>query len=156
MTSPRSSTTGSGHGGGPPGDGNGPFEVADDRAEIEAVEDKLLTEIDRHGYPKSSRFAVKLAFEEAVTNAFQHGHRTLDVPKPVRVAFTVSADEITVTVEDQGPGFDPGTIPDPTLDENLSNPTGRGIMLMRAYMTSVSHNDSGNTVTLVYRRPQSA
>ena len=133
----------------------GPIEVADDRAQIEALEDRILTEIDRFGFPKSSKFAVKLALEEAVTNAFQHGHKTLTEPKPVRVTFSVSAEQIKVSIEDQGPGFDPGGIPDPTLDENLSNPTGRGLMLMRAYMTSVSYNETGNRVDLVYRRPAS-
>ena len=43
-------------------------------------------------------------------------------------------------------------MPDPTLDENLDVPSGRGIMLMRAYMSSVEYNEQGNAVTMVYER----
>ena len=129
------------------------IELPDDRAKIEALEDEILTAVDRHGYPKSSRFAIKLALEEAITNAFQHGHKTVPDGTPIRVSYGVDADSVTITVEDRGPGFAPNHVPDPTLDENLSNPTGRGIMLMKAYMTEVRHNASGNRVELVYRRP---
>ena len=52
-----------------------------------------------------------------------------------------------------GPGFKPDTIPDPTLDENLEIPSGRGLMLIRAYMTSVEFNEPGNRLTMVYRKP---
>ena len=52
-----------------------------------------------------------------------------------------------------GPGFDPDAIPDPTLDENLEIPSGRGLLLMRAYMRSVEFNAVGNVVQMVYRRP---
>ena len=52
-----------------------------------------------------------------------------------------------------GPGFDPSTVPDPTLDQNLEIPSGRGLMLMRAYMTAVTFNPAGNRVTMRYRKP---
>jgi len=129
-------------------------ELPDDRAQIEALEDQILTEVDRHGYPKSSRFAIKLALEEAITNAFQHGHKTVPAGTPITVGYAVDAHRVSIVIADRGPGFAPGSIPDPTLDENLANPTGRGIMLMRAYMTEVHHNESGNRVELIYRRPE--
>ena len=56
-------------------------------------------------------------------------------------------------IEDRGPGFDPGTVKDPTLDENLELPTGRGLLLIRAYMTSVEYNAKGNRVRMVYTKP---
>jgi len=130
-------------------------ELFDDRAKIEALEDQILTAVDRHGYPKSSRFAIKLALEEAITNAFQHGHRTVAEGTPITVSYEVDPERVSIAVEDRGPGFAPSNVPDPTLDENLTNPTGRGIMLMKAYMTEVHHNASGNRVELVYRRPAS-
>ncbi|MEM7755459.1 MAG: ATP-binding protein [Planctomycetota bacterium] len=128
-------------------------ELHDDRGEIEAIEDQILTAVDRHDFPKSSRFAIKLALEEAITNAFQHGHKTVPKGTPITVEFDVNDDRVSLAVIDRGPGFAPSDVPDPTLDENLANPTGRGIMLMRAYMTEVSHKDSGRRVELVYRRP---
>ena len=60
---------------------------------------------------------------------------------------------VRISVEDQGPGFDHGTIPDPTLDENLEVPSGRGLMLIKAYMTEVRHNPAGNRLEMIYRPP---
>ena len=95
----------------------------------------------------------RLALEEGISNAFRHGHRGLTGETPIRLRFRVGPDELHVVITDRGPGFDPGTVPDPTLEQNLEVPSGRGLMLMRAYMTSVTHNAAGNEVTLVYRKP---
>ena len=57
-------------------------------------------------------------------------------------------------VEDQGPGFDPGSLPDPTTRENIEKPSGRGLLLIRAYMSSVVFNEVGNRVTMVYLHPE--
>lgn len=124
-----------------------------DRAEISAAESRLLEALDRFAYAKASRFAVRLAVEEALTNAFRHGHKALPRETPVTLDLTVGPEEVTIAVEDQGPGFTPEAVPDPTLDENLDKPQGRGLMLMRAYMASIDYNSKGNRVTLVYRRP---
>ena len=128
-------------------------EIRNDRDEIEAVEERILSDVERRGFPQSSRFAIKLALEEAVANAFRHGHRDLPKSTPVTVEFGVSDDEVYISVTDKGPGFDPGEIPDPTLDENIASPSGRGLMLMRAYMSEVRHHGDGRTVEMVYRRP---
>lgn len=127
--------------------------VVNDRAVIEQVERSILGAAERHGYARASRFAIKLAVEEALANAFRHGHLKLAPDVPVTLEYSVGPGEVRVLVQDMGPGFDPSRIPDPTLDENLENPTGRGIMLIRAYMTSVVFNDRGNRVEMVYRKP---
>lgn len=128
--------------------------VHDDRAEISAVETRLLEMLDRFGYGKASRFAVRLAVEEALTNAFRHGHRGLPRDAAVLLEVHVGPETVTICVEDEGPGFVPESVPDPTLDENLDKPTGRGLMLMRAYMASIEYNARGNRVTLTYLRPK--
>ena len=126
-------------------------EVSDSRDDIERVEKVILDEVGRRGYPEASRFALRLALEEAIVNAFRHGHKNL--PKtPVDVEWSVDDHAARITVIDRGPGFKPDAVPDPTLDENLDVPSGRGIMLMRAYMSSIEYNDSGNAVTMVYER----
>lgn len=127
-------------------------ELPRDSDRVGQLEAEILDAIDRHGYPKASKFAVKLAFEEAVTNAFEHGHRGLPEGLPIYVAYRVTGDAVVIHVEDQGPGFDPEGVPDPTLDENLAIPSGRGIMLMGSYMTSVEYNDRGNVVRMRYER----
>ena len=110
----------------------------------------LLGQADRFGYGDAAVFAIKLALEEALNNAIKHGNG-FDAAKTVEVVFDVDAKQAVVTVTDQGKGFDPETVPDPTVDENLEKPCGRGIMLMKAYMDEVEYNGTGNQVRLVKR-----
>ncbi len=124
-----------------------------DRGDVERVVGLIIGALDGHGYSKASVFAVRLALEEAIANAFHHGHRSLPQGTPVRLEYRVEPARVALVVEDRGPGFDPAAIPDPTMDQNLELPTGRGLMLMRAYMTRVEFSPRGNRVTLVYDRP---
>lgn len=123
------------------------------RAEVDRAEERVLGTLERLGYPQASLFAVRLSLEEALSNAFHHGHRGLPPDEAVTLEYRAGRDEVVVTVEDRGPGFKPAGVPDPTLDENLEQPTGRGLLLMRAYMASVEYNARGNRLTMVYRRP---
>jgi serine/threonine-protein kinase RsbW len=106
------------------------------------------------GYPSRDLFAVRLAVQEAAANAFRHGHLG-DPGKAIHVRYLVTADEVLVEVEDQGPGFDPDQVPDPLTEENLHRRGGRGLFLMRAYMTWVGFNRQGNRVTLARQRSES-
>jgi len=74
-----------------------------------------------------------------------------DPEKRVRVEVTIKLDEVSVIVTDQGVGFDPESVPDPTLPDNISKSGGRGIFLMKALMDEVQFNERGNSVTLVLR-----
>src|SRR5437868_6226185 len=112
--------------------------VANRREEIEHAEQKLISALDRFQYPDAAKFAVRLALEEALVNAFRHGHKNMPNEK-VSFEFRVTPDETEMAIEDQGPGFTPEAVPDPTLDENLTVPTGRGLLLMRAYMARVEY-----------------
>lgn len=116
--------------------------------EIPAVERAILDDVAAAGFSEKATFAIRLAMAEALANAVRHGNDN-DETKTVTVDWDVTPDKFTVSVKDQGPGFDPDDVPDPTLEENLVIPSGRGVMLMRAYMTDVSFNASGNRVTLV-------
>ena len=117
-------------------------------AEVAKVQAAVIEAAREQGYSKEVIFAVQLSLDEAVTNAIRHGNK-LDESKSVTVDYTITPEKITVTICDEGDGFDPCNIPDPTLDENLTCPSGRGVMLIQAYMTSVSYNDKGNCLTLV-------
>ncbi|RMH12769.1 MAG: ATP-binding protein [Planctomycetota bacterium] len=123
-----------------------------DRAEIERLSDAILCAAERAGYSKASRFAIRLAFEEAVMNAFHHGHAEKP-DEPIRVEYEIDAQQVVMVIEDRGPGFCPDDVPDPTLEENLANPNGRGLMLIRTYMSEVLFNERGNRMTMIYRRP---
>ena len=113
-----------------------------------AVERRVLEEMQRHEYSEVAAFAVKLALEESLNNAIRHGNCG-DRCKCIEVRFEVNRKQVTVSVMDEGSGFNPCTVPDPTADENIEKPSGRGIMLMRAYMDEVTHNSQGNQVTMV-------
>jgi serine/threonine-protein kinase RsbW len=105
------------------------------------------------GFPRKDLFAVKLALEEAVVNAFRHGTRG-EPGKSVRVAYLVTVAEVFVEVADDGPGFDPSRVHDPLAPGSASRVTPRGLFLMRVYMTGVSFNRQGNQVSLWRRRSE--
>lgn len=128
--------------------------VANAPDQIERLQNVIVDAAARHHYPKASLFALRLALQEAISNAFRHGHRQLPPDTSIAVDYTVTDQEIRVAVEDQGPGFDPRSIPDPTLEPNLEATSGRGLFLIRAYMASVTYNTRGNRIEMVYRHPK--
>lgn len=133
----------------------GRLEIANDRDAITALGEHVIRAAEEAGYSEASRFAVRLALEEAIVNAFKHGHKSLPADETVHVEFEIEPDEIRIKVTDKGPGYSPEDVPDPTTEENLIKTSGRGLLLMRAYMTDVSHNDSGNQILMTYARPES-
>jgi serine/threonine-protein kinase RsbW len=92
-------------------------------------------------------FGIRLALDEAIVNAIKHGNQ-LDPEKTVRINCLIQSDLFRVEIEDQGSGFQLEDVPDPTDDENLERPCGRGIMLMRSFMSRVEYNSLGNHVIL--------
>ena len=127
------------------------FSLVNTREDIERAENALMGALTRFGYADAARFAVRLALEEALVNAFRHGHKLLPPTTPIRFEFIITRQTVTLDIEDQGPGFDPGKVRDPTLEENLEIPTGRGLLLMRAYMASVDYLGRGNRVRMVFK-----
>ena len=94
---------------------------------------------------------LQLALEEGLANAVKHGNQ-LNPAKLVKVECQLLDDcMIRVTIEDEGAGFNPEEVPDPTDFENLDKPSGRGIVLMRAFMDEVLYNDRGNQLTFCKR-----
>lgn len=123
---------------------------------IRDPEREVLTRLAECGFDEDQRFAVRLAFEEAVVNAMKHGNR-MDPARKVRLRWRISPERAEIRVADEGAGFNPGGVPDPTCDENLQRPCGRGIMLIRAYMDEVSFSPNGNEIRMVkYRRGRGA
>jgi len=112
------------------------------------LEDRVVAAAVKCGYKEESVFALRLSLEEALANAIRHGNAG-DINKFISVRYRVLPERIDIYVADEGAGFDPLAVPDPTLTENLEQPTGRGIMLMRAYMNLVEYNEIGNVVHLV-------
>ena len=125
---------------------------------------------------RTDRLRIGTALEEALLNALYHGNlgvrselkeidhdefyrqanqRRVTLPwsdRRIRVQVRVTSQEMEVSIRDEGNGFDPSKLPDPTDPENLDRPSGRGVMLMRAFMDEVRYNATGNEVTLVRKR----
>ena len=109
--------------------------------------DDLLERVKQIGFPEEDHFGIHLSVEEALMNAIKHGNQR-DPEKFVHVEFYLSPELLRVVVTDEGDGFNPDDVPDPTLDENLELPSGRGLMLMRTFMSFVEYNEKGNQVRM--------
>jgi len=107
----------------------------------------LLARLGAEGWNTRDIFGIRLALEEAVVNAIKHGN-CLDCNKQVHVVCRSTSEKIWIKISDQGPGFDPQAVPDCTDDEHIDAPNGRGIMLMRNFMSRVEYNDKGNVVEM--------
>ncbi|HEV3469920.1 MAG TPA: ATP-binding protein [Pyrinomonadaceae bacterium] len=107
----------------------------------------------RLGFPDDALYGVELAVREAVTNAVLHGNRR-DESVPVEVGVADAGSEMVVTVRDRGEGFDPGSVADPTSEENLLKSSGRGILFMRTFMDDVrwERHPAGGTVVRMTKK----
>ncbi len=127
------------------------LELPSDVRAIEEVVEYVVTRCEGcEAHARKLRLNLRVGLSEALSNAMLYGNAA-DPAKQVRVEVVVSKSAITARITDQGPGFDPGTIPDPTAPENLRRCGGRGLFLMRQLMDEVRFNARGNCVTLVLR-----
>jgi serine/threonine-protein kinase RsbW len=124
------------------------IQIGSDFHQAKEVEDQVIAAAEACGYDDDTIFALRLSVEEALSNAIRHGN-LYEIDKKVDIRYSVSPERIDLYVRDEGCGFDPGVIPDPRAPENLERPSGRGIMLMRAYMNQVEFNERGNQIHLV-------
>jgi serine/threonine-protein kinase RsbW len=119
------------------------------------VLDDLLAKLQSEDWTSRDMFGIRLALEEAVVNAIKHGN-CLDCSKRVHVICRSTADKIWIKISDEGPVFNPDDVPDCTDPEHLSAPNGRGIMLMRNFMSRVEFTDQGKRVVMEKHRRQNA
>jgi len=124
--------------------------------------------------PECLRLGV--AVEEALLNAYYHGNLELSSElreddhrlyhdmavkragespyreRQIHIGVKVTPTQAVYSIRDEGPGFDPSDLPDPTHPANLDRPCGRGMLLMRTFMDNVIYNYKGNEVTLFKER----
>jgi serine/threonine-protein kinase RsbW len=115
---------------------------------------EIVAGIDVNVFSQGEIFGIQLAVEEAIINAVEHGNES-DPLKHVTVEYSTTPGEFEISIADEGPGFKPDEVPDPSRDENLGKVTGRGLALMRVYMDIVEYNAAGNRVRMV-KRPSGA
>jgi serine/threonine-protein kinase RsbW len=117
-------------------------------ANISPFVDQLMRFIARYRDVEESKFEIELALREALVNAIIHGNQE-DIRKRVNVTCRCTTDaEVSITVEDEGQGFEDTTVADPTAPENLQSSHGRGIYLMKAFMDEVRFEQGGAMVVL--------
>jgi len=125
--------------------------VKNDLRSIIPPKEAILAELEKHGYPENDVFGIKLALEEALTNAVKHGNAN-DPGKQVTVRYNINPEKAILIVRDEGAGFYPEDVPDCTCSDRLPVPSGRGIMLMKAYMDKICYRDKGREVYFMKRR----
>lgn len=123
------------------------FEIPSDPAEVRRVQEEIEASLRSFNFTDHEVFGIRLALEEALVNAVKHGNQ-MDRNKKVRITYSICPERFDIYIADEGCGFDPEDVPDPTAVENLERPCGRGLMLMRHYMSEVHYCKVGNTVTM--------
>lgn len=109
---------------------------------------QLLAQLGETGWPARDVYGIHLSLEEAFVNAIRHGNKS-DPEKFVDLRFYLADDHLRIEIQDEGAGFNPETLPDPTSDEFLDRPNGRGVLLIRTFMTKVDYLGRGNHVVMV-------
>ncbi|MBI2807225.1 MAG: ATP-binding protein [Planctomycetes bacterium] len=128
-------------------DGSVEFVIPSDLNEARNLQDIIETQLRQCAFEDREIFGIRLALEEAIVNAIKHGNQ-MDQGKKVQVRFCIQPHRFDIDIADEGPGYDPEDLPDPLADENLERPCGRGIFLMRHYMTEVIVHPPGNLLTM--------
>jgi Anti-sigma regulatory factor (Ser/Thr protein kinase) len=118
---------------------------------LTAVEEFIIQITEDLNIDEDKLYGILLSVSEATTNAIVHANKK-DPAKVVLVSVTVENNILTVKVKDQGPGFNPVAVPDPTKPENLLKDSGRGLFLMRIYAKSLTYIPSpqGTETILVF------
>jgi len=124
------------------------FTIPSTKAATREVFERIMHEVERHKYGENSAFAIRLALEEGLMNAVKHGNK-LDAKKTVHVEAKVTNRSAEIIIEDQGEGFARKEVPDPCAHENLFKCSGRGILLMEAYMDKVQYSRGGRRVRMI-------
>jgi serine/threonine-protein kinase RsbW len=91
----------------------------------------------RIGFPEDELHKLGMAVRESMVNAVVHGNR-YNLKKKVHLSVDTSGDQLTVVITDEGDGFDFAALPDPLAEDNLLRQSGRGLLLMRAFVDEVS------------------
>ncbi|MCU0224778.1 MAG: ATP-binding protein [Acidobacteria bacterium] len=121
---------------------------------LDLVQDVVVSVARLCGFAEDGQMDIGLAMREGAVNAMKHGNK-LDPRLPIEVEITGSIERITMTIRDRGTGFDPASVPDPTLPENILKSSGRGLFLIHTLVDEVRFHprSPGTELVLVKRRP---
>ena len=114
---------------------------------IRKVSARILESLSQYTLDEDSIFDIRLCIEEAVRNAIVHGNR-LNKNLHVKIKYCTDNDKLNMEVEDEGLGFDPKAVVDPTGDKNIMKESGRGVCLIKRLMDKVDFNEKGNKIRM--------
>ncbi len=117
---------------------------------LRIVENEIDIATSQIGISQKNYGKVLVSTLEAVNNAILHGNNS-DPGKIVDIEIIYKSNELKIKVTDEGSGFRPEEIPDPTMPENLEVLNGRGIFLMSRLADKVKYSKKGNTVTMIFK-----
>jgi serine/threonine-protein kinase RsbW len=117
---------------------------------LSVVENAIDTITRDSGINRENYGKIMVSVMEAVNNAIVHGNK-YNEKKFVNVYFSLENNLLQVTIEDQGKGFRPSEVPDPTEPENLENVNGRGVFLMKNLADELEFNKAGNKVIMKFK-----
>ena len=124
------------------------FQVPSVLVEVQKASEKVLLFLKPLALSDAFLFDIRLCLEEALINAIKYGNKLKEELK-VRLEVEFSSDEIRITIEDQGDGFDPSALKDCTKEDNLLRNSGRGVYLIHQLMDQVVYNAKGNRLLMV-------
>lgn len=127
------------------------FVIPSDLAGMRQVQSPIMEAVAAHHFNDDARHAIQLALEECLINAIKHGNK-LSPHKRVTVDAKVTDKLAEITIQDEGAGFKREDVPDPLHEDNLEKPSGRGLLLIESYMTSVKYSDGGRRVKMVFEK----
>lgn len=107
----------------------------------------ILSNMDAFGYPDDTIRNMKIALTELLVNAILHGNKK-DFSKSVAIGHIVTSTKAVISILDDGDGFNPGNLQDPTLPENLTKDSGRGLFIVKHYIDQMEFNEKGNRITV--------
>ena len=111
----------------------------------------VLEQLEKSGWANKDVFGIHMAMEEAILNAIHHGNHCAP-DQDVHVVIELSEDRFYSKITDQGDGFDPTSLPDPTAEENLEKECGRGVLLIKSFVDVVVYNAKGNSLEITKHR----
>jgi anti-sigma regulatory factor (Ser/Thr protein kinase) len=117
---------------------------------LRVVENAIDDLTNEAGISQDSYGKILVSTLEAVNNAIIHGNKS-DINKLVKIEFVLKDNNLEVTVTDEGQGFKPSEIPDPTRPENIESLDGRGIFLMSKLADDIKYNKKGNRVKMIFK-----
>lgn len=115
--------------------------------EMDSAIGVILSTLDTYGYPDETIRKMKITLTELLVNAILHGNNR-DFSKKVTIGHVIAKSKAVISIMDEGEGFNPHGLPDPTLPENLTRDCGRGLFIVRHYVDEVGFNEIGNRITI--------